>query len=106
MIRTKKFAILRKDRTILVKTPVPYVIDVYKDFYEYSKEDLEQFRHRMNENTKFLYNCLKMLGISKKEAISKDYSLNLSTGEKLRDISIVNKNISLEMSRLIINHKW
>jgi hypothetical protein len=99
----KKFAIIRKDRTILVKTPVPYVVDAFKDS---SDANIQDVRYGLDEHTKFLYNCLKMLGISRKEAILKGYTLNIFTGEALNDIAYKNPKISSEMRTVIFNHKW
>lgn len=99
----KKFAVLRKDKTILVKTPIPYVVHAYKD----SKKDvLEHTTHELNEHTRFLYNCLKMLGISKSEAQRLDYSLNQDTGNRLYTIAINNPQISCEMCLVLGKHKW
>jgi len=99
----KKFAILRKDRTILVKTPIPYVVDAYKD----SEQDvLEHTRYELDEHTKFLYNCLKMLGISKSEAQRLHYTLNQNTGDRLYTIAINHPHISHEMRQVLGKYNW
>jgi len=99
----KNFAILRKDRTILVHTPKPYIVDSYK---RATNKELEDVRYELDEHTKFLYNCLKMLGISRKEAIKKRYTLNIHTGDELQHIADHKDNISYEMRMVIFNHKW
>ena len=99
----KKFARLRKDKTILVKTPIPYVVDAYKDS---EKDVLEQVRHQLDEDTRFLYDCLKVLRISKQEAIHRDYTLDTDTGEKLLGIAQHKECVSHEMHMAIFNHEW
>jgi hypothetical protein len=101
----KKFAILRNDRTILVHTPKPYVVDAYKDS-DMFKEELEDIRSELDEHTKFLYNCLRLLGIRRTEAIRENYTLNIDTGEKLLSMAQHKGNISHEMRMVILNHKW
>lgn len=102
-VKMKKFAILRKDKTILVKTPVPYVVDSYKDS---EKDVLDHVRHGLDEDTRFLYDCLKVLGISRKEAILKGYTLNLDTGEKLLSVAQHKECISHKMRMVVFNHEW
>ena len=99
----KKFAIIRKDKTILVKTPRTYVVDSYKNS---ESDKLENVRHHLDEHTRFLYNCLKVLGVSRKEAILKDYTLDIDTGEKLLCIAQHNESVSHEMKMTIFNHDW
>ena len=53
----------------------------------------------------FLYDVLRVLGISKEEARRMDYTFNRRTGEELSAIAR-HQNISHEMRMLIINHKW
>lgn len=100
----KKFAILRKDKTILVKTPIPYVVTAYQNNCD--DEWIEDIRYCLDEDTKFLYNCLKVLGISKAVAKREEYTLNKATGDKLRSIALNNKGISYEIRQLILNHNW
>jgi hypothetical protein len=99
----KKFAIIRKDKTILVKTPRTYVVDSYKNS---ESDELETVRHRLDEHTRFLYNCLKVLGVSRKEAILKDYTLDTDTGEKLLCVAQHKESVSHEMKMTIFNHDW
>ncbi|HLO91532.1 MAG TPA: hypothetical protein VK172_10250 [Lentimicrobium sp.] len=104
----KKFAILRKNGTILVKTPKPYVVTTFKSHAkrEESKGFLENMEHILSEDCKFLYDCLRVLKISKKEAIEKEYTLNLATGEALSDIARHRDDISHTIKMTIIGYKW
>jgi hypothetical protein len=105
-MKNKEFAILRKDRTILVKTPIPYVVNVYKDPEMVSLDRLMEIKYELEEHTKFLYNCLKMLGISKAMAIKHKYTLNHQTGDALSSIASHNPKISHEMRMVIFRHEW
>ena len=94
----KKFAIIQKDKTILVKTPIPYFTDSYQNE---DSEELKEIRNGFEEDVKFLNNCLKVLNISKAEAQKQDYTLNKHTGERLGNIAFENQLISCEFFKLI-----
>jgi hypothetical protein len=104
----KRFAILRKDRTILVKTPKPYTVTAYQDLTDAypTLESMRDIEHDLNEHTKFLYNCLKMLGISKSMAVRQRYTLNTDTGDRLSHMALHDERISHEMRMVIRNHNW
>ena len=99
----KKFAIIQKDKTILVKTPIPYFTDSYQDK---DPEKLKDIRNEFEEDVKFLNNCLKVLNISKAEAQKQDYTLNKHTGERLGIIAFSNQLISCEFFKLINDYNW
>ena len=99
----KNFAIIQKDKTILVKTPIQYFTDSYKDE---DSEELKDIRNEFEGNVKFLNNCLKVLNISKTEAKKQDYTLNKFTGERLSNIAFSNQLISCEFFKLINNYDW
>ena len=99
----KKFAVIQKDRTILVKTPNPYIVDTYRDADD---EELDDVRYRLNESVKFLNDCLRVLGISKKEAREKNYTLNMSTGDEFRRLMVHSHSISIEVWKMITQYDW
>lgn len=99
----KNFAVIRKDRTILIKTPIPYIVDAYKNTNDVH---LKEVCHSLDESTKFLYNVLKLLGISKKTAIAKKYTLNIHTGDELNNIAFYNSAISHKMFTVISTYPW
>ncbi len=88
---------------ILVKTPVPYKT-VRQREYE-TVEDANNKEYQLNSACKFLYDCMRLLGISKKKAIEQDFTLNLATGEKIIRIA-ADKLISHEMYMTIQNYNW
>lgn len=98
----RNYVKIQKDKTILVKTPIPYEITAYGDR---ANSLIVAVADNINDECIFLYDCLRLLGISKKEAIKNDYTLNSDTGEKLIRIAS-EKNISPELRKVIINHKW
>lgn len=99
----KNFAIIQKDKTILIKTPIPYFTGSYQDE---DPEKLKEIRYGFEEDVKFLNNCLKVLNISKAEAQKHDYSLNKYTGVRLSGIAFKNHLISCEFFMLINNYDW
>lgn len=100
----KKYIKIRKNKTIMVYTPVPYVVDAYKDLPD---EQLNETAYELHQSCMFLWNCLKLLDISKKEAIEKNYTLNKQTGDALRNIAIHhNHDVSHEFVMTIANHDW
>ena len=101
----KKYAVLRRDRTIRVYTPIPYTVDAYKDD-NLSLEEMRSIEHGLKEHTKFLYDCLLLLHISIATAKERDYTLNADTGDKLLDLCREHHYISHEMKMAIINHNW
>jgi hypothetical protein len=100
-----KYAKLRKDGTILVKTPKSYIIDAYKDV-DVSPDRMRQIVHELSEDTKFLYDCLKILRMSIAKARKLDLTLNRESGDKLVNMAMENYYVSSEMRRAISNHKW
>ena len=84
---------------IKVLTPVPYTITI-------EPERLKETRHQLDNAVKFLRNCLKVLDVSKNEAIKQGYTLNIDTGEKLSNLSWKKNNISFEVKTLIRNYYW
>jgi hypothetical protein len=98
----KRYAILRKDKTILVKTPVPYVVTAYVDA---DREKLENVRFRLNESVRFLNDCLRVLKISRKEAIAKEYTLNIATGDALSILANL-KKVSYPVWKMIREYEW
>jgi hypothetical protein len=101
----KKYAQLRRDRTIRVYTPRPYTVDAYKDS-DLSLDEMKDIEHQLKEHTKFLYDCLKLLHISEATAKHRGYTLNIETGEKLFALCYKHHYISNEMKMVILNHKW
>ena len=99
----RKYVKLQKDGTILVRTPKSYVIDVYKNA---SSDYIRQIVHELNEDTKFVYDCLKILRMSIATARRLDITLNRETGDKLVNMAMENYYVSAEMRRAISNHKW
>ena len=99
----KHYAVIQPDKSILVKTPNPYVVDTYKDVNAVVLEDV---RHKLSNACKFLYDCLRMLKITKKQAQQQNLTLNLSTGMKLRDIALHSDFLSHDMKMVIINYNW
>jgi len=99
----KQFAVIQKDKTILVRTPNPYVVDTYKDV---NPVILEDTRYRLHEACKFLWDCLRVLKISKKVAQDRNYTLNTDTGMKLRSIALNSPFISSQMFKTITYYDW
>lgn len=95
---------LLKNGDIKVNTPVPYIIDSYRDADITKRADI---MYDLKQNVRFLRDCLRLLGISNKEAREKEYTLNIMTGDKLMGIATHNKNISNEFYKCcFIDHKW
>ncbi len=84
-----------KNGHIKVLTPIPYIVGCLPD----------ESIYRLEQNVQFLYDCFKLLGISKKNAIKNSFTLNLMTGDKLMSLAR-EKNISHEMIMTIKNHNW
>ena len=99
----KHYAVIQPDKSILVKTPNPYIVDTYKDE---SQEVLENVRYGLSNATKFLYDCLRMLRITKKQAQERNFTLNIFTGMALRDIALRSDFLSHEMKMTITNYDW
>ncbi len=99
----KKFAVIRKDRTIKVYTPIPYIVTAYKNS---SQKELDEVQYHLENSVKFLYDCMKVLGITKKCAIEKQYTLNLYTGSEFRHLILENNTISHELKKIIIQYDW
>ena len=99
----KNFAVIQKDKTILVKTPVPYIVDTYKDV---NPVILEDTRYKLSESVKFLNDCLRVLGISKAEAREKNYTLNMRTGDEFRRLMVHSDSISLPVWKMITQYDW
>jgi len=103
------YAVLYQDRTILVKTPKPYTVTAYRDYYNNDKDDiqkLEDITSNLNKSAMFLYNCLTLLGISIKRAKAHDFSLNGITFDRLSDIAYNSRTLSHEFKMLILNYRW
>ena len=111
-MKTYKYVVVNEKGYIKILTPDPYTLKNYVNLFEESKTDTkkhEQFidlLNDLNESCKFLYNCLKVLGISKETAHRRDYTLNYSTGEKLYSLAINNDNVSREFAKIIKNYNW
>jgi hypothetical protein len=101
----KKYAVLRRDKTIRVYTPIPYTVDAYKDS-NLTLEEMRAIEHGLKEHTKFLYDCLKLLHISTATAKERGYTLNIDTGEKLASLCRDHHYISHEMKMMILKHDW
>jgi len=69
------------ENAVMVMTPKPYLVE--KRYL--STCDLADL-------VEGLYAILKVLGISKKVAAEKDYTLNLDTGDRLRQVAIEKGN--------------
>jgi hypothetical protein len=103
------YAVLYQDRTILVKTPKRYTVTAYKDYYNNDKDDmvkLKQITYDLNENVKFLYDCLRVLSISVTTAKKNNYTLNRDTGDKLSSIAFKLDTMSHVFKMLFFKHDW
>lgn len=98
-----KTAKIQKDKTIIVYTPIPYVVDAYKDK---EMNEISEVCNSLSQSVKFLRNCFKLLGITNKEAKEKKFTLNIETGEELNHRAWMNRNVSCEFCALLRNHKW
>jgi len=87
---------------IIVNTPNPYTVSSYKND---GIDKITEVAHDLNDSCQFLYDCLKVLGISKRKAKDNDYTLNIDTGDKLIRLAATRK-MSMEMYRVIKNHAW
>jgi len=92
-----------KGNTILVKTPDPYRT-VRQREHETIK-DAEDKEYQLNAACSFLYDCIKLIGISKKKAQEQEFTLNIATGDKIQQIAR-NKGISTPMYITIKNYNW
>lgn len=100
----KKYKYVKvKGNTLVVNTPVPY--EVVRQYPHEKDVDGENKAYSLDQSCKFLYDVLRMLGISKKEAIANKYTLNLDTGYKLMAIAS-QKEISHEMFMVIRKYDW
>lgn len=93
----------RKGNTLIVKTPIPYT--VVRQYPHESDQDGENKEYSLDQSCKFLYDVLRMLGVSKKEAIANGYTLNTDTGYKLCDLA-TRKEVSHEMFMLLRKYDW
>lgn len=100
-----KYVKLQKDGTILVRTPKPYIVDSYKNV-DVPCDDMKQILYELNEDVKFLYDCLKVLPMSITTAKRLDITLNRESGDKLINMAMENYFVSVEMRRAIAKHKW
>lgn len=92
-----------KENTIRVLTPVPY--RTQRKYSHESEEDVKDKVYRLNEACKFLYECMRLLGISRRKAREMDFTLNIATGEKIIDMAS-RRNISHAMFMTIKNYNW
>ena len=99
----KHYAVIQADKSILVKTPNPYIVDTYKDVNPVVLEDV---RHKLSNATKFLYDCLRMLRITKKQAQQRNFTLNIFTGMALRDIALRSDFLSHAMKMTNMHYDW
>jgi hypothetical protein len=103
-MRNNKYKYVKvKGNTLVVNTPIPY--EVIRQYPHEKDVDAENKAYELDQSCKVLYDVLKMLGISKKEAISKNYTLNTSTGLELVRIA-ADKEISHEMYMFIRKYDW
>jgi len=89
--------------TIIVKTPNPY--KSVKQYPHETDKQAEDKAYLLNQSCAFLYDTLRVLGISKKRAIEEDYTLNTATGEKLIRIA-ANKGVSNIFYKTIREYNW
>lgn len=99
----RKYVALQKDKTILVRTPKPYIVDAYK---KASPDHMRQIMYKLNEDAKFLYDCLKLLRMPILKARKLNLTLNRESGNKLVNMIIENYYVSNEMKKAIGKHKW
>jgi len=88
---------------IIVKTPVPYKT-VRQREYE-TIQDAENKEYELNSACLFLYDCMKLLGVSQRKAKEQEFTLNLATGEKIERIAS-HKGISTPMYMAIKKYNW
>jgi len=88
---------------ILVKTPSPYTT-VRQREHE-TLQDAKNKEYQLNSDCCFLYDCMRLLGISKKDAQKQEFTLNIATGEKIERIASY-KGISSTMYKIIKNYNW
>ena len=84
---------------IKVYTPKPYIT------YYIDEEHMDEELYKLEQDVKFLRECLKLLGISWKQAKTKDYTLNIMTGDKFRSLAY-QKGLSNEMQKVMMEHRW
>lgn len=107
-----KFVKINKKGVITVLTPNPYKVTAYVSIYEKSLTD-ENIRtelygnvlYGLDQSCKFLYDCLRLLGISKKEAKEQNYTLNKATGDKFWSL-LNQREISFQFKQIINNYNW
>lgn len=92
-----------KGNEYLVKTPSPYMT-VRQREHE-TIQDADNKAYELNSACLFLYDCMKLLGISKKKAKAENFTLNISTGEKIISAAR-NKGISNAMYKVISQYNW
>lgn len=103
-MRNYKYVVFNADRSITVKTPKPYTLaaELQKHETEYQIQDK---MYGLQESCLFLYECMKVLGVDKKSAAARGYTLNILTGESLRRIAH-NKEMSNVWTKMFANHRW
>ena len=89
--------------TILVKTPVPY--KTIRQREHETLQDAECKEHDLNASCLFLYDCMRLLGISKKKAKEQEFTLNIATGEKVITAAS-KKGVSNQMYSVIKRYNW
>ena len=92
-----------KGNSIIVKTPNPYIVILQREHE--TIDDAKSKLYSLNESCKFLFDMLRVLGVSKKEAKQLGYTLNIDTGNKL-SVLAGERNISHKVFMLIRNHNW
>lgn len=102
-MKQKKKYIEVKGNEILVKTPSPYTT-VRQREHE-TLQDAKDKEYQLNSACTFLYDCMKLLGISKKKAEQQGFTLNIATGEKIMEAAR-NKGISNPMYLTISKYDW
>lgn len=100
MKKVYKYVKLLKDGRVKILTPVPYIIK------HFDRENIDDVLYMYNEDVKFLFNCLSILGITKKEAIDKEYTLNKYTGDELYLRALNSDKISHSFTSIIFKHNW
>lgn len=94
-----------KSGVVNVKTPKSYKPNGYR-WNELDEDVRNDILYKLDGRVKFLYNCLAVLGISKKEAIEKELTLNQRTGYSLLTSARGLDHVSHEMYMVIKNYNW
>ena len=92
------------DNRYKILVPNPYIVELRADGI--NPNDLSNKIYRLNEHCKFLYNTLRVLGISKQRAKERDYTLNIYTGDAFSNLLINRDDVSHEFKMMIMKHDW